>query len=56
MARPARPKKEVYQVKEKILNTALAILIDGGYVNLSMAKIGKQMGMTAANIVESSGI
>ncbi len=50
MARPARPKKEVHQVKEKILNKALTILIDEGYDNLSMSKIGKHMGMTAANI------
>lgn len=50
MARPARPKEEVFQVKEKILNKALMILIDEGYDSLSMSKIGKHMGMTAANI------
>ncbi len=50
MPRPARPEKEVYQVKEKILKEALTILIDEGYDNLSMGKIGKHMGMTAANI------
>jgi len=50
MPRPARPQKEVDNVKAKILEKALTILIDEGYDNLSMSKIGKQMGMTAANI------
>ena len=50
MPRPARPKKEVARVKEEILKKALDILIDEGYDNLSMSKIGKQMKMTSANI------
>ncbi len=50
MPRPARPKDEVRQVKKDILEEALCILMDEGYDNLSMSKIGKNMGMTAANI------
>ena len=50
MPRPARPKKEVARVKEQILEKALDILIDEGYDNLSMSKIGKQMKMTSANL------
>ncbi len=50
MPRPARPESEVRQVKLSILEKALCILIDEGYDNLSMSKIGKHMGMTAANI------
>ncbi len=50
MPRPARPESEVRQVKLSILEKALSILIDEGYDNLSMSKIGRHMGMTAANI------
>ena len=50
MSRPARPKKEVTMVKEKILGKALNILVDEGFDNLTMSKIGKHMGMTSANI------
>lgn len=50
MAKKSRTKEEVNLVKEEILKKALAILIDEGYDNLSMSKIGTRMNMTAANL------
>ncbi len=50
MARPARSKEEVALIKSSILENALSILVNEGFENLSMGKIGKQMGMTTANL------
>ncbi|OUR91313.1 hypothetical protein A9Q81_17830 [Gammaproteobacteria bacterium 42_54_T18] len=50
MARPARSKEEVERIKSSILENALSILVKEGFSNLSMGKIGKQMGMTTANL------
>ncbi len=50
MAKPPRPKEEVEQIKEKILNAALDIIIREGYENLSMRNIARRIGMTAANL------
>ncbi len=50
MARPSRSKEEVEQIKSRILENALSILVNEGFSNLSMGKIGKQMGMTTANL------
>ncbi len=50
MPKTPRSEKEIIQVKVDILEKALEILIDEGYDNLSMSKIGKRMNMTAANL------
>ena len=50
MARPARPRQEVEQIKSDILKHALSILVNEGFANLSMGKIGKKIGMTTANL------
>ena len=42
--------EEVDKVRERILDCALKILVKNGYENLSMAKLGAKMNMTAANI------
>ena len=50
MARPARSQAEVELIKSSILENALFILVNEGFSNLSMGKIGKKMGMTTANL------
>jgi len=50
MARPPRPQEEVEKIKSNILDAALSLLVSDGFNNLSMAKIGKHIGMTTANL------
>ncbi len=50
MTKQARTVEQVKKVKENILDKALEILIDEGYDNLSMSKIGKRTKMTAPNL------
>ncbi|NOY69256.1 MAG: TetR/AcrR family transcriptional regulator [Deltaproteobacteria bacterium] len=50
MPKPARPQEAVDQVRKNILDAALEILYKEGFASLSMRKIAKKTGMTAANI------
>ncbi|OUS25539.1 hypothetical protein A9Q99_20990 [Gammaproteobacteria bacterium 45_16_T64] len=50
MARPARSQDEVDKIKSTILESALGILVEEGFNGFSMGKLGKQMGMTTANL------
>jgi len=50
MPKARRDEIEINQVKEKILDHALDILVEDGFSGLSMRKIGLKMGMTAANL------
>ena len=50
MAKMTRSADEVKAVREQILLRAFEILVKNGYENLSMAKVGSRMKMTAANL------
>jgi AcrR family transcriptional regulator len=50
MPKMTRSSNEVDAVREQILLRAFEILIKNGFENLSMAKIGSKMKMTAANL------
>ncbi|HUN54653.1 MAG TPA: TetR/AcrR family transcriptional regulator [Smithella sp.] len=50
MAKMTRSSDEVKAVREQILLRAFEILVKNGYENLSMAKVGSRMKMTAANL------
>jgi AcrR family transcriptional regulator len=50
MPKVTRSSDEVDAVREQILSRAFEILVKNGFENLSMAKIGSKMKMTAANI------
>lgn len=50
MPKATRPREAVDQIRKNILNAALEILYTEGFANLSMRKIAKKTGMTAANI------
>jgi len=50
MPKVTRSVEEVDAVRERILDCAFKILVKNGYENLSMAKIGARMKMTAANL------
>ncbi len=55
MPKITRSVEEVAVVRERILDCALKILVKNGYENLSMAKLGSKMNMTAANIYNYYG-
>lgn len=46
----ARNEKEVEQVRQKILEGALEIIVKEGFDSLTMRKLGTRIGMTAPNI------
>lgn len=50
MSRITRSSEEIETIKIKILDAALAILFEEGFDDLSMRKLGRKLGMTAANI------
>ena len=50
MPRATRTPDQVYAVRDRILEGALDIMTHEGFENLSMRKLGKKLGMTAANI------
>ena len=50
MPKAARTPEQVYAVRDRILEGALDIMTNEGFENLSMRKLGKKLGMTAANI------
>jgi AcrR family transcriptional regulator len=50
VSKTTRSEKEIEKVKSGILEEALIILKDEGFDNLSMYKLGKRTGMTAANL------
>jgi AcrR family transcriptional regulator len=50
MSRITRSSEEIEKIKTKILDAALAILFEEGFDDLSMRKLGRKLGMTAANI------
>ena len=50
MSRITRSSEEIEKIKIKILDAALAILFEEGFDDLSMRKLGRKLGMTAANI------
>lgn len=50
MARAERTREEIAAVKERIIDCAMDILVEEGYDNLSMTKIGARTNMTAANV------
>ena len=49
MPRPQRAPDEVDAVKQGILETALTVLNEEGYIKMSMNKVAERTGMTAAN-------
>jgi len=51
MPKNTRPPQEIERIKKKILDAALSILFEEGFDDLSMRKLGRKLGMTAANIV-----
>ncbi len=50
MARLSRHPDEIDSVRQTILDAALEIILEEGFQNLSMRKIGRHTGMTAPNI------
>lgn len=50
MPRAVRSIEEVEAVREEILESAIEIMREEGFDNLTMAKVGARMSMTAANI------
>lgn len=50
MPRVSMDNTEILRVKEKILDIAAEIIMQDGYQNLSMRKIGSKIGMTASNL------
>jgi AcrR family transcriptional regulator len=50
MPRPQRAPDEVDAVKQAILDTALTVLNEDGYIKISMNKVAERTGMTAANL------
>ena len=50
MPRPQRAPDEVDAVKQGILETALTVLNEDGYIKMSMNKVAERAGMTAANL------
>ncbi len=50
MPRPQRAPDEVDAVKQGILETALTVLNEDGYIKMSMNKVAERIGMTAANL------
>ncbi len=50
MPKASRTSDQVYAVRDRILEGALDIMTHEGFENLSMRKLGKKLGMTAANI------
>ncbi len=50
MPRPQRAPDEVKAVKQGILETALTVLNEDGYIKMSMNKVAERTGMTAANL------
>lgn len=50
MPKPARKTNEVAEVKDRILQAALQLIIDDGFVHFSMRNLAAKLGMTAANI------
>jgi AcrR family transcriptional regulator len=50
MPRPQRAPDEVNAVKQGILETALTVLNEDGYIKMSMNKVAERTGMTAANL------
>ena len=50
MPRPQRAPDEVDAVKQGILETALTVLNEDGYIKMSMNRVAERTGMTAANL------
>ncbi len=50
MPKSAWPQEKVNSTRERILDVALALIIEEGFNNLSMRKIAARLGITAANI------
>jgi AcrR family transcriptional regulator len=50
MPRIARSSEEVDAVKDRIIRCAMEILLEEGFKNLTMEKVGAAMNMTAANL------
>ncbi|MGW8320592.1 MAG: TetR/AcrR family transcriptional regulator, partial [Thermodesulfobacteriota bacterium] len=50
MPKAARTPEEVEVVKQKILEEALNIITERGYEGLSMRRLGRHLGMTAATV------
>ncbi len=50
MPKVTRSAEQVDAVRDQILDCAFKILVKNGYENLSMAKVGAKMKMTAANL------
>ncbi len=55
MPKQSRSLKEIEEVKEKILDKALNILVEDGFENLSMHRLGARLKMTAANLYNYYG-
>ncbi|WP_020407088.1 TetR/AcrR family transcriptional regulator [Hahella ganghwensis] len=48
--RPVRPPEEVEELKQKILDVALNLIVTEGFDALTMRRLGKNLGMTAPNL------
>jgi len=50
MPKTTRSPEEVKKIKDRILETALQLLIDDGFMHFSMRKLAARLGITAASI------
>lgn len=50
MSRPQRSKEEIFAVKRNIIEKSIHLFVREGIESLSARKIGKEVGMTAANL------
>jgi len=50
MPKETRSKKEIHEIRERILNQAIKLMADIGFNNFSMRKLATRLKMSAANI------
>jgi AcrR family transcriptional regulator len=50
MPKPTRTGSEVRAAKDRIIGTALQLIIEDGFVHFSMRRLATRLGMTAANL------
>jgi AcrR family transcriptional regulator len=50
MPKASRTKQEIELIRDMILDTALQLIIDGGFSSLSMRRIASRLGITATTI------
>ncbi|MFZ5572688.1 MAG: TetR/AcrR family transcriptional regulator [Thermodesulfobacteriota bacterium] len=50
MPKAPRNAQKIIEIKDRILEEALQLILDDGFVHFSMRRLGARLGMTAANI------